>query len=156
MHKNFFAFFEKYPSCSINALSSIYINNPFLNFGKTVTPLLKENTLLDVTPKKKQNEIVSNLEEPDEIKESTAINLQPLPSQAMQKTKTTVIFHKYLKKVKYLSYLVENKDTLVEALGNLINIWRLLHGAAPKESGISLEPTKAGSRRKVFLSLLSH
>ena len=96
------------------------------------------------------------MEEPDEIKESTAINLQPLPSQAMQKTKTTVIFRKYLKKVKYLSYLVENKGTLVEALGNLINIWRLLHGAAPKKSGISLEPTKAGSRRKVFLSLLSH
>ena len=51
-----------------------------------------------------------------------------------------------------MSYLVKNEDTLYEALGYLINIRRLLQGTASKESGISLEPTKAGSKRKSFSS----
>ena len=48
--------------------------------------------------------------------------------------------------------MVENENTLNEALGYLTNIRRLLQGAAPKESGISLESTKAGSKRKIFSS----
>ena len=52
--------------------------------------------------------------------------------------------------LKNLSYLVENGDTFNEALDYLKNIRSLLQGAAPKESGISLEPTKAGSKRKSF------
>ena len=47
--------------------------------------LLKERTLPDAAPSKKQNEIVSNLEEPDEI---MANNFQPLPSQDWRKTTT--------------------------------------------------------------------
>ena len=84
-------------------------------------PLLKENTLPDVTLTKKQNEIVSNLEGPNEINKSEAINLQSLPSQARRKTKTAAIFREYLKEVKDLSYLVEseNEDTLNEVLGYL-------------------------------------
>ena len=78
MYKHFFAVFEKYTSWSINALLSIYINSPFLNLGNTVIPLLKKNTIPDATPTKK---IVINLEEPDEVNENTAINVQPLPSQ---------------------------------------------------------------------------
>ena len=61
----FFAVFEKFPSCSFNALSPIYTNGPFLNLDKTVIPLLKENALPDATHTKKQNEIVRNLEEPN-------------------------------------------------------------------------------------------
>ena len=80
--KHFFAVFEKFASWSFYALSSIYIDSPFLNLDKTVIPLLKENTIPDPTPAEKQNETVSNLEEPNEINESTSINLQPLPSQA--------------------------------------------------------------------------
>ena len=76
MYKIFFAVFEKYTSWSINALLSIYINSPFLNLGNTVIPLLKK--IPDATPTKK---IVINLEEPDEVNENTAINVQPLPSQ---------------------------------------------------------------------------
>ena len=34
----------------------------------------------------------------------------------------------------------------------LTNIRRILQGATPKESGISLEPTKVGSKRKSFSS----
>ena len=76
MYKHFLAVFEKYASWSINALLSIYINSPFLNPGNTVIPLLKKkNTIPDATPD------VTNLEEPDEINENTAINVQPLPSQ---------------------------------------------------------------------------
>ena len=150
--KHFFAVFEKFPSWSFYALSSIYIDSPFLNLDKTVIPLLKENTLPDATPAEKQNETVSNLEEPNEINESTSINLQPLPSQARRKTTTAAIFREYLKEVRDLSYLVENEDTLCEALRYLTNIRRLLQGATPKESGISLEPTKVGSKRKSFSS----
>ena len=58
-------------------------------------------------------------------------------------------FCKYLKKVKDLSYLLEN---LGGALGYLTNIRRILEGAAPKERAISLEPTKAESRQKIFSS----
>ena len=67
LYKHFFAVFEKFPSWLFNALSPIYIDSPFLNLDKTVIPLLKENTLPDATPTKKQNEIVSNLEEPNEM-----------------------------------------------------------------------------------------
>ena len=150
--KHFFAVFEKFPSCSFNALSSIYINSPFLNLDKTVIPLLKENTLPDATHAKKQNEIVSNLEEPNEMNKSAAINLQSLPSQARQKTTSPTIFGEYLKEVKDLSYLVEHEDTHNEALDYLTNMRRLLQGAVPKERGISLEPTKPGSKRKSFSS----
>ena len=58
------------------------------------------------------------------------------------------MFCKYLKEVQDFSYLVENEDTLGEDLGTLINIWRLLHGAAPKESDISIKPTKVESKQK--------
>ena len=151
--KYFLAVFEKFPSWSFNALSPIYINSPFLNLDKTVIPLLKENTLTDSTYTKKQNEIVSNLEEPNEMDKSAVINLQSLPSQARRKKTSAAIFREYLKEVKDLSYLVENLvDTLNEALDYLINIRRLLQGAVPKESGIYLEPTKAGSKRKSFSS----
>ena len=147
--QTFFAAFEMFPSWSFNALSPIYINSPFLNFEKTVIPLLKENTLPDATPAKKQKEIVSNLEEPNEMNKSAAINLQSLPSQARQKTTSATIFGEYLKD---LSYLVEDEDTHNEALDHLTNMRRLLQGAAPKERGISLEPTKPGSKRKSFSS----
>ena len=113
MYKHFFAVFEKYTSWSINALLSIYINSPFLNLGNTVIPLLKKTTIPDATPTKK---IVINLEEPDEINENTAINVQPLPSQDRWKATTAAIFRKYLKEVKDLSYLVKN---LGDALGYL-------------------------------------
>ena len=112
-------------------------------------PLLKENTLSDATHGKKRNEIVSNLEEPNEMNKSAAINLQSLPSQARQKTTSATIFGEYLKD---LSYLVEDEDTHNEALDHLTNMRRLLQGAAPKERGISLEPTKPGSKRKSFSS----
>ena len=75
------------------------------------------------------NDITHNLEEPDEIKESIAINLQSLPSRARWKTTTAWIFRKYLKEVKNLSYLVENEDTVGEALGYLTNVrilWQML------------------------------
>ena len=62
----------------------------------------KKNTIPDATPD------VTNLEEPDEINENTAINVQPLPSQDRWKATTAAIFRKYLKEVKDLSYLVEN------------------------------------------------
>ena len=150
--KHFFAVFEIFPSWSFNALSPIYINSPFLNLDKTVIPLLKENTLPDATHAKKQNEIVSNLEEPNEMNKSAAINLQSLPSQARWKTTSAAIFCEYLKEVKDLSYLVEDEDTHNEALDYLTNRRRLLQGVAPKERGISLEPTKAGSKRKSFSS----
>ena len=115
--KHFFAVFEKFPSWSFNALSPIYIISPFLNLDKTVIPLLKKNTLLDTTHTKKQSEIFSNLEEPNEMNKSAAINLQSLPSQARRKTTTAANFCEYLKEVKDLSYFVENEDTLNEALG---------------------------------------
>ena len=150
--KHFFAVFEKFPSWSFNALSPIYIISPFLNLDKTVIPLLKKNTLLDTTHTKKQSEIFSNLEEPNEMNKSAAINLQSLPSQARRKTTTAANFCEYLKEVKDLSYLVENEDTLNEALGYLTNIRRLLQRAAPKESRISFEPIKSGSKRKSFTS----
>ena len=117
-----------------------------------MVPLLKGNTLPDATPTKKQNEIVSNLVKPNEMNKNAAINLQPLPSQARRKTTTAAIFREYLKEVKDLSYLVKNEDILNEALGYLTNIRRLLQGSPPKESSISLEPTKAGSKRKSFSS----
>ena len=149
--KHFFAVFEIFPSWSFNALSPIYINSPFLKLDKTVIPLLKENTVPHTThAKKKQNEIVSNLEEPNEMNKSVAINLQSLPSQARQNTTSAAIFCEYLKEVKDLSYFVEDEDTHNEALDYLTNRRRLLQGATPKESGISLEPTKAGSKRKSF------
>ena len=50
--------------------------------------------------------------------------------------------------------MVENENTLNEALGYLTNIRRLLQDAAPKESGISLESTKVGSKRKNFSSFV--
>ena len=94
------------------------------------------------------------MEEPKEINKSEAINLQSLPSQARRKTTSATIFREYLKEVKDLSYLVENEneDTLNEVLGYLANLRILLLGAAPKESGISLVPTKATSKRKSFSS----
>ena len=104
----------------------IYINSPFLKLDKTVIPLLKENTLPDSTHTKKQNEVVSNLEEPNELNKSAVINLQSLPSQARQKKTSAAIFREYLKEVKDLSYLVEYEDTLNEALDYLTNIRRLL------------------------------
>ena len=58
--KSFFGVLEKFLSWSFNASSPIYSNSPFSNLDKTMTPLLKENTLLDATHTKKQNEIVSN------------------------------------------------------------------------------------------------
>ena len=94
----------------------------------------------------KNLETVSNLEDANKINENTATNFQPLPSQAKR------IFRKYLKEIKDLSYLVENEDTLGEDLGQLTNIWKLLQGAALKEGGISLEPTKVGFKRKSFSS----
>ena len=145
--KHFFAAFEKFSSWSFNALSSIYINSPFLNLDKIVISLLKGNTIPDATHTKKQNQILSNLEKPNKMNKSAAINLQSLPYQARWKTASAAIFREYLKN---LSYLVENGDTFNEALDYLKNIRRLLQGAAPKESGISLEPTKAGSKRKSF------
>ena len=66
-----------------------------------------------------------------------------------EKQQQLQIFCKYLKKVKDLSYLLEN---LGEALGYLTNIRRILQGAALKESAILLEPTKAESRGKMFSS----
>ena len=48
--------------------------------------------------------------------------------------------------------MVKNEDTLNDVLGYLANIRILLQGSAPKESGISLVPTKAGSKRKSFPS----
>ena len=48
--------------------------------------------------------------------------------------------------------MVENEDTLGEALGYLTNIRRLPQGVTPKENCISLEPTKVGSKRKSFSS----
>ena len=74
--KHFFAVFEIFPSWSFNTLSPIYINSPFLNLDKTVIPLLKQNTLPDAI--KKRNEIVSNLEEPNDMNKSAAIII---PSQ---------------------------------------------------------------------------
>ena len=68
------------------------------------------------------NDITCNLEELDEINESIGINLQSLPSRARRKTTTAATFRKYLKEVKDLSYLVENEDTLGEALGYLTNV----------------------------------
>ena len=44
--------------------------------------------------------------------------------------------------------MVENEDTLTEALGYLTNIRRLLQGAVPKESGISFEPFALSLRKK--------
>ena len=84
-------------------------------------PLLKENNLPDATHTRKQHEIVSNLEEPNEMNKSAAINLQSLPFQPRRKTASAVIFRECLKEVKDLSYLVENEDTLNEALGYLTN-----------------------------------
>ena len=79
------------------------------------------------------NDITCNLEEPDEINESIAINLQSLPSWAWRKTTTAEIFCKYLKEVKDLSFLVENEDTLGEALGYLTNVRILWQMLLPKE-----------------------
>ena len=97
--KYFFAVFEKFPLWSFNALSPIYIKSPFLNLDKTVIPLLKENTLPDATHAKKQNEVVSNLKEPNEMNKSAANNLQSLPSRARRKTTSAAIFREYLKEV---------------------------------------------------------
>ena len=80
--KHFFAAFEKFSSWSFNALSSIYINSPFLNLDKIVISLLKGNTIPDATHTKKQNQILSNLEKPNKMNKSAAINLQSLPYQA--------------------------------------------------------------------------
>ena len=85
------------------------------------------------------------------MNKTAVINLQSLPSQARRK-KTAAIFREYLKEVKDLSYLFENDDTLNEALDYLTNIRRLSQDAVSKESGISLEPTKAGYKRKSFSS----
>ena len=104
----------------------IYIKNLFLNFGKTVFLLLKE-----YFPSRCHSQTI--LEEPDEINESIAINLQSLPSWAWRKTATAEIFRKYLKEVKDLSFLVENEDTLGEALGYLTNVRILWQMLLPKE-----------------------
>ena len=144
-------FFEKFPSWSFNALSPIYINSPFLNFDKTLIPLLKENTLPDATHAKKQNEIVSNLEEPNEINKSATINRQFLPSQGRRKTTSAAIFREYLKEVEDLAYLVEDEDTHNEALDYLTNMIRLLQGAAPKKVAFLLNQPKQDLNKKVFL-----
>lgn len=49
----------------------MYIDSPFLDLDKTV---IKKTTLPDSTPTKTQNKIVSNLEEPDEIKKAQQLN----------------------------------------------------------------------------------
>ena len=94
--KHFFEVFEKFPSWSFNALSSIYINSPFLNLDKTMVPLLKESAVPNATPTKKTKRYCQYLEEPDEISESTAIKFQHLPSQARRKKAIAAIFHEYL------------------------------------------------------------
>ena len=99
---------------------------------------------------KKQNEIVSNLEEAYKIYENTIINFQHLPSQARWKTATFEIIRESLKGVKDLSYLVENEDTADDALGYLTNIRRFLKGSVSQKSDISVEPTKSGPIRKIF------
>ena len=92
---------------------------------------IKKTTLPDSTPTKTQNRIVSNLEKPDEIKESTAINLRLLPFHASRMITTAAIFPENLKESKDLSYMVEYGGAVDEALGYLTNIRRLLQGAAP-------------------------
>ena len=72
------------------------------------------------------------------MNKSAVINLQSLPSQTRRKKTSAAIFRKYLKEVKDLSYLIENEDTLNEALDYLTNIRRLLEDAVPKDT------TKAG------------
>ena len=121
---------------------------------KTTIPLLKENILQDATPTKKikRNEIVSNLEEADKIYENTAINFQPLPSQARWRTATVEIIRECFKEVKDLPYLVENEDTPDDALGYMTSIRRLLKGSVPPKSSICLEPTKLGPKQKSFSS----
>ena len=100
---------------------------------KTAIPLLKENILQDATPTKKtkRNEIVSNLEEADKIYEKTAINFEPVPSQARWRTATVEIIRECFKEVKDLSYLIENGDTPDDALGYMTSIRRLLKGSVP-------------------------
>ena len=121
---------------------------------KTAIPLLKENILQDDTPteKIKRNEIVSNLEEADKIYENTAINFQPLPSQARWRTATVGIIRECFKEFEDLSYLVENEDTPDDGLGYMTSIRRLLKGSVPPKSSICLEPTKLGPKQKSFSS----
>ena len=71
-----------------------------------------------------QKKNVSNLEEPDEINENTAINVQPLPSQDRWEATTAAIFRKYLKEVKDLSYLVENLRDALRYLTSIIQSLR--------------------------------
>ena len=62
--------------------------------------------MLPLQKKRKQNKIVSNLNKPDEINESTVINLQTISSPARRNTATPAIFCKHLKEVKDSSWLV--------------------------------------------------
>ena len=75
----------------------MYIDSTFLDLDKTV---IKKTTLPDSTPTKTQNKIVSNLEEPDEMKKSTAINLRLLPFHASRTITTAAIFPENLKESK--------------------------------------------------------
>ena len=92
------------------------------------------------------------MEEADKLYENTAITFQPLSSQARWKKATVEIIRECFKKVKDLSYLVENEDTPDDALGYTTNIRGLLRGSVPQKSGISLEPTKLGPKLKSFCS----
>ena len=83
--------------------------------------------------KKKRNEILSNLEEADKIYAKTAINFQPLPSQARWRTATVEIIRECFKEVKDWSYLVENGYIPDDALGYMTSIRRLLKGSAPQK-----------------------
>ena len=75
----------------------MYIDSPFLDLDKTV---IKKTTLPDSTPTKTQNKIVSNLEEPDEIKKSPAIKLRLLPFHASRTITAAAIFPENLKESK--------------------------------------------------------
>ena len=88
--QTFFAVFEKFPLWSFNTLSPIFINSPFLNLDKTVIPLLKDNTLPDAAHTKEKKP--RNLQEPNEMNKSAAINLQSLPTQATRKATAAAIF----------------------------------------------------------------
>ena len=102
--------------------------------------------------RKKQNEIVSNLEEAYKIYENTIINFQHLPSQARWKTATFEIIRESLKGVKDLSYFVENEDTADDALGYLTNITRFLKGSHKKLVFLLSQPNQ-NLNEKVFLHL---
>ena len=79
----------------------MYIKSFFKNLGQ-IDPFIewKHPSRCHPYKKRKQNEIVSNLNKPDEINESTVINLHPISSQARRNTAAPAIFCKHLKEVK--------------------------------------------------------